>query len=324
MDGIPQSGSYTLSQHVFQIFPTVILRCVTPQKAGDSMNIGIVGAGKVGFSFGRLLAEKGVRISGYYSRNSDSAREAAEFTNSGHYTDLGKLIEDSDAIFITVPDNAITEVYRQGAEFEIQDKYICHCSGACTAEEAFPGIHAQGAYAISIHLLFPISSKYNCWRELAGAFFCVEGDAQAVEVFVPLLRGLGLQVQTISPESKAQYHLSCALASNFVCALVQRSAELLGGCGFSEEDALRALTPLMRSNLAHVIEYGAVSALTGPIERGDTQTVQKHLSCLTERDDRQLYALLGLEQVKMAQEKHPEQDYGTLAALLNREKEQNE
>ena len=135
------------------------------------MNIGIVGAGKVGFSFGRLLAEKGMRISGYYSRNSDSAREAAEFTNSGHYTDLGKLIEDSDAIFITVPDNAITEVYRQVAEFEIQDKYICHCSGACTAEEAFPGIHAQGAYAISIHLLFPISSKYNCWRELAGAFF---------------------------------------------------------------------------------------------------------------------------------------------------------
>ena len=146
---------------------------------------------------------------------------------------LGKLIEDSDAIFITVPDNAITEVYRQVAEFEIQDKYICHCSGACTAEEAFPGIHAQGAYAISIHLLFPISSKYNCWRELAGAFFCVEGDAQAVEVFVPLLRGLGLQVQTISPESKAQYHLSCAQASNFVCALVQRSAELLGGCGLT-------------------------------------------------------------------------------------------
>lgn len=171
MDGIPQSGSYTLSQHVFQIFPTVILRCVTPQKAGDSMNIGIVGAGKVGFSFGRLLAKKGMRISGYYSRNSDSAEEAAEFTNSGHYTDLGKFIEDSDAIFITVPDNAITEVYRQVAEFEIQDKYICHCSGACTAEEAFPGIHAQGAYAISIHLLFPISSKYNCWRELAGAFF---------------------------------------------------------------------------------------------------------------------------------------------------------
>ena len=105
---------------------------------------------------------------------------------------------------------------------------------------------------------------------------------------------------------------------------MQRSAELLSGCGFSETDALHALAPLMRSNLAHVIEHGAVSALTGPIERGDTQTVQKHLSCLTERDDRQLYALLGLEQVKMAQEKHPEQDYGTLAALLNGEKEQNE
>ena len=130
--------------------------------------------------------------------------------------------------------------------------------------------------------------------------------------------------QFIKHASFSEKPLVITSASNFVCALVQRSAELLGGCGFSKTDALHALAPLMRSNLAHVIEHGAVSALTGPIERGDTQTVQKHLSCLTERDDRQLYALLGLEQVKMAQEKHPEQDYGTLAALLNREKEQNE
>ena len=58
MDGIPQSGSYTLSQHVFQIFPTVILRCVTPQKAGDSMNIGIVGAGKSAFPSADCLPKK--------------------------------------------------------------------------------------------------------------------------------------------------------------------------------------------------------------------------------------------------------------------------
>ena len=324
MDGIPQSGSYTLSQHVFQIFPTVILRCVTPQKAGDSMNIGIVGAGKVGFSFGRLLAEKGVRISGYYSRNSDSAREAAEFTNSGHYTDLGKLIEDSDAIFITVPDNAITEVYRQVAR-NLKFRTSIYVIAAAYAQPRKP----FRVFTRREPMQYPFICYFRSAASITAGgswqvLFCVEGDAQAVEVFVPLLRGLGLQVQTISPESKAQYHLSCALASNFVCALVQRSAELLSGCGFSQTDALHALAPLMRSNLAHVIEHGAVSALTGPIERGDTQTVQKHLSCLTERDDRQLYALLGLEQVKMAQDKHPEQDYGTLAALLNREKEQKE
>ncbi len=288
------------------------------------MNIGIVGAGKVGFSFGRLLAEKGIRITGYYSRDPESAKEAAAFTHSGYYTELGKLVGDSDAIFLTVPDNTITEVYRQVAEFEIQDKYICHCSGVRSAEEAFPGIQEHGAHAISIHLLFPISSKYNCWQELADAFFCVEGDACAVERFVPLLRGLGLRVQSIAPEHKARYHLGCALASNFVCALVQRSVELLGDCGFSPESALQALTPLLRSNMAHLIEDGPVSALTGPIERGDTQTVQKHLACLTDPDDRQLYALLGLEQVKMAQCKHPGQDLGGLAALLSSEKEKEE
>ena len=154
----------------FQIFPTVILRCVTPQKAGDSMNIGIVGAGKVGFSFGRLLAEKACG----YPAITAAIPTAQEKPQNLQIPDTIPTWANSSKIvtrfFITVPDNAITEVYRQVAEFEIQDKYICHCSGACTAEEAFPGIHAQGAYAISIHLLFPISSKYNCWRELAGAF----------------------------------------------------------------------------------------------------------------------------------------------------------
>lgn len=156
-------------------------------------------------------------------------------------------------------------------------------------------------------------------------FFASEGDLRRrSRSLYRCCADWGCRCRPFRPESKAQYHLSCALASNFVCALVQRSAELLGGCGSPKRTHCTRLAPLMRSNLAHVIEHGAVSALTGPIERGDTQTVQKHLSCLTERDDRQLYALLGLEQVKMAQEKHPEQDYGTLAALLNREKEQNE
>ena len=156
---------------MFSNFPTVILRCVTPQKAGDSMNIGIVGAGKVGFSFGRLLAEKGVRISGYYSRNSDSAREAAEFTNSGHYTDLGKLIEDSDAIFITVPDNAITEVYRQVAEFEIQDKYICHCSGAAQPRKPFPVFTRREPMQYPFICYFRSAASITTGGSSAGAFF---------------------------------------------------------------------------------------------------------------------------------------------------------
>ena len=75
------------------------------------MNIGLIGAGKVGFSIGRFFSDGGVRITGYCSRNPDSAREAAAFTNSRYYSSIKDLTADSDAIFITVPDSAIRSVY---------------------------------------------------------------------------------------------------------------------------------------------------------------------------------------------------------------------
>ncbi len=115
------------------------------------------------------------------------------------------------------------------------------------------GPHAEGAYGISIHPLFPISSKYNCWRELAGAFFCVEGDTQAVEVFVPLLRELRLQVQPISAERKTQYHLSV----RWRATLSVHSCSEAWSCwraAASPKRTQHALAPLMRSNLAHGID----------------------------------------------------------------------
>lgn len=60
------------------------------------MNIGFIGAGKVGFSLGKYLTERNVRVTGYYSRNPDSSREAADFTNTRQYMNLRHLVEDSD------------------------------------------------------------------------------------------------------------------------------------------------------------------------------------------------------------------------------------
>ena len=283
------------------------------------MKIGMIGAGKVGFSLGKFLSLGKHQITGYMSRNPDSAKEAAAFTNSKPYESLQALIHDSDAIFITVPDNAISEIYQKIRTFELQDKYICHCSGALSAAQAFPDLAQTGAYGISIHPLFPISSKYDAYRELPGAFFCLEGDAQAVEVFAPLLGKCGVQVQRMDAAHKTQYHLACTMASNLVCALAQQSMELLEGCGFSAERARQALAPLMRSNLQHILESGAIEALTGPVERGDADTVRKHLQCLTGAEEREIYRILSRKLVKMAQKKHPQQQYQQLDILLQEE-----
>ena len=83
------------------------------------MKIGFIGAGKVGFSLGKYFTEKGINLSGYYSREPASSKDAAEFTSSSHYLVVSELIRDSDVIFLTVPD---AELYSATMNVIIADR----------------------------------------------------------------------------------------------------------------------------------------------------------------------------------------------------------
>lgn len=198
------------------------------------MKTGFIGAGKVGFSLGKMFAESGLPLTGYYSRQREAAQEAAAFTGTRAYSDLCELVQDSDAIFLTVPDRAITPVYLELRSFSLSGKQICHCSGALSARDAFPGIEETGALGLSIHPLFPVSSRYDSYRELADAFFCLEGEKSAIPAWKTQLECCGCTVQTIDAAVKPLYHAACATASNLVCALVQQSIDELTRCGFSQ------------------------------------------------------------------------------------------
>lgn len=281
------------------------------------MKIGFIGAGKVGFSLGKFFAQGGIPVTGYYSRHRDSAREAARFTQTKAYDDLKSLIQASDALFCTVPDGAIPTVFQQLGAYEIRGKQICHCSGAITAQEALSGLPGGGAYYYSIHPLFPVSSQYTAYRELSGAFFCLEGTGPHLSWWAETISALGPKVRIIDGEAKLRYHAACSVASNLMCALGKVSLELLDSCGFSQEEALQALTPLMEANLAHLLQDGPAAALTGPVERGDAVTVAKHLSVLPDPAAEQLYRGASRKLVDLAREKHPEADYTPMDELLN-------
>jgi predicted short-subunit dehydrogenase-like oxidoreductase (DUF2520 family) len=280
------------------------------------MNIGLIGAGKVGFSLGKFFVQGGVPVTGYYSRHRESAEEAARFTNTKAYDSLPALVQDCDALFLTVPDGVISSVFEQLKSFDLSGKQICHCSGALAARDAFPGIAETGAYGYSIHPLFPISSKCLSYRELPGAFFCLEGDGPHLAQWKALLESLGPSVQIISGENKVRYHAACAISSNLVCALVQESLDLLETCGFTPELGLKALSPLVRSNLTHVLEVGPTEALTGPVERDDTTTVAKHMTCFATQEEQALYASVSRKLVQMAERRHPDRNYESMRQLL--------
>lgn len=282
----------------------------------DSLRIGFVGAGKVGFSLGKFFVEGGLTLSGYFSRNPESAREAAEFTGSAAFASLADIAAESDAIIITVPDDAIAGVYKQLCAYDLTGKQICHCSGSLSAAEVFCNLNARDATGYSLHPLFPISSKTESYKELSRACFCIEGSPDHLEEWARRIESLGPKVQLIDGTAKKRYHAACCISSNLVCALAMQSIEMLVSCGFTEENALTAIAPLIRANIEHVIEVGPRDALTGPVERNDVSTVQAHLSCMNDPRQRDLYRLASLGLVEMAQARHPETDYAHMKQTL--------
>ena len=279
------------------------------------MNIGFIGAGKVGVSLGKFFREGGLTVTGYYNRHREAALEAAKFTGSACFDSAEALAEASDAIFLTVPDKAIGEVFASLRGLDLQGKKICHCSGALSAGEAFPGIEALGATGYSIHPLFPVSDKWASYKELRSAFFCIEGTGP-LDFWKKTLESLGPRVQEISGDAKVKYHAACVLSSNLVCALVDTSLKLLQDCGFTEAGAREALAPLALSNMKHLLEDGPVQALTGPVERGDSETVRKHLSVLGNGPEAALYRSASEVLVSIAERKNPDRDYAGLRQIL--------
>ena len=279
------------------------------------MKIGFIGAGKVGFTLGKYFAEKGMELTGYCSSSEVSARKAAEFTGSEYFENAEKLIAASDAVFLTVPDGAIKDVYHSLPHEKLKGKQLCHCSGALSSKDAFPEINEYGAEGTSVHPLFPVSSKYDSYKAIGDAFFCIEGDR--ADEWSRILSDMGNPVRIIESDIKIKYHAACVAASNLVCGLMAESTELLTQCGFSEKEALNAIRPLAMCNTERIFATDPVTALTGPVERNDVSTVKKHLDALGERTDAEIYRSLSLKLTEMAEKRHSGADYSEMKAILD-------
>lgn len=276
------------------------------------MKIGFIGAGKVGFSLGRYFMEKGINVSGYYSRNLESSKEAAVFTKTKYYSKLEELIQASDTLFLTVPDGSIVKVYSEIIQSDIEGKCLVHCSGALSSM-VFSGIRTKGARGCSIHPICAVSSKLNGYQDLSKAYFTIEGND--VEDLAELIRGCGNPVERILAEQKVKYHAAAVYASNLVVGLYDMAAGLLQECGLSKDFASHALQPLFKGNAENIASFGAVHALTGPVERADTLTVEKHLAAL-DGEEREIYRLLSRHLIAVAKQKNPDRDYRDLQKLL--------
>lgn len=279
------------------------------------MKIGIIGAGRVGCSIGKYLRTKDIELAGYYDVDSVAAKEAAEFTRTESFDSLKQLADQSQIIFITTPDSFIIPVWEQLKGLSLRNQIICHCSGALSSD-SFSGRESMSVSCCSIHPMLPFSNKFSSYQQLEHAFFTVEGHPHAVQVITDLLTSYGNEVCRIDAAAKPEYHAAASILSNQVIAVLDTGYRLLEDCGFSREKAVAATAALVRQNIENVLSQGCVHALTGPIERGDVSTVEKHLQVLNP-EDAALYRMLGTRLLTIAKEKNPAQNYENMEHVLN-------
>lgn len=278
------------------------------------MQIGIIGAGKVGCSVGKYLSESGKPVVGFYSRTESHTKEACEFTRTKLFKSIDDIVSASDTLFITTPDDTISEVWDCIAQYSIKDKIICHFSGSLSSV-VFSGIEQKQGKCCSIHPMLAFSNRFSSYQQLNQAVFTIEGMKAGVIPIKSLLEELGNKVITMKTEEKSRYHCAASIVSNQMIALYQVGIDSLLRCGFSEEDARILVEPLVKNNINSLLAKGSVESLTGPVERNDTGTVKKHLEVLA-GDDKEIYRLLALRLVDIAMKKHKDRDYKELEAIL--------
>ncbi len=261
------------------------------------MKIGFIGAGRVGVTMGKHFMTHGkdtnkYEVIGYYDSCDSAVKEAEKITGIKSLREE-EIVRFSDVIFITVTDGAIEEVWNQISDYDLKGKIICHCSGALSSE-VFSKIEDLGAYGYSVHPLFACSSKEESYKDISKALFTIEGSIEKLEEVKQMIEDLGNKVQVIDAKYKVKYHAAAVMASNQVIGLIKAACDLLKESGFSEENALEAIKPLIYGNIDNVYRQGIKGALTGPVVRDDKETIFKHTEVL-EGTTREIYKELTLK-----------------------------
>jgi predicted short-subunit dehydrogenase-like oxidoreductase (DUF2520 family) len=211
----------------------------------------IVGAGRLGRAMAAGLREAGLTVEGPLGR--------------------GARCPGADVVLLCVPDGEITNA-AAAIEQRANGPLVGHCSGATTLEPLAP--HE----AFSLHPLMTVPADGPA--QLAGASAAIAGTTpHARGLAHQIALHLGLTAIEVSDEDRATYHAAASIASNFLVTLEAAAEQLAASAGVDRA----ALVPLVRTTVENWASLGPNRALTGPIARGDEETVDRQRQAIAER-----------------------------------------
>jgi len=265
--------------------------------------VGLIGAGAVGPVIFRALLTAGWTPGTIASRRREAAEIAADFAGGGIASEANAdATANADLVVIAVPDRAIEATAAEIATAIRPGALVIHLSGAHSSAALAP-LAAAGVETGSIHPLQSFAERESAFHRLGDSFLFHEGSAP--DRIAAVASDLGGRPVRIEAEGKILYHAGAAAACNLAVAMVDLGVRLMGHAGIEKDDALAALLPLIEGTVANLEKVGLPAALTGPVARGDVETVAHHLREMTARapDLSPAYAAASLHAIRVALDK---------------------
>lgn len=262
--------------------------------------VGFIGAGTVGTALAVVLSGNGYRVVAVSSRSHASAEKLARMVSGCQAVDDNQSVADAaEVVFITTPDDTIAPV---AAEIQWRSgQSVVHCSGADSTEILEPA-RKLGARTGVFHPLQTLANVRQAMENIPGSTFTLEAEEPLMSTLKDMVAALGGQWIELKAEDRVVYHAAAVIACNYMVTLVKLATDLWQTFAVPPQRATQALLPLIRGTINNIDTIGIPQCLTGPIARGDTGTIRKHLEALQERAPDLLYAYreLGRQTVPVA------------------------
>ena len=250
----------------------------------STLSIGLIGAGTLGKSLALGLATAGYRVTAVASRTYASAETLAEMIpGCTAVRQAQELVDRCDLVFVTTTDEAVSRVVADLRWSPGQG--VAHCSGSGSLDLLLPAVR-MGARCGSLHpfqTFAGIVAPQDALERFRGITFAVEGDGWLLETLEGVAVDLGGRVIRLNANDRSLYHASAVMSCGYLVALLKAAAEIWRHIGVTEEEGVQAMLPLARATLENVASMGPDGAVTGPMVRGDADTLQGHLEALKAR-----------------------------------------
>ena len=242
--------------------------------------IGFIGAGRAANVVGTALAKAGYEVVAVGSRTRESADSVASAIRAAGTADclsaeIQEVVNGAELVLITTTDGAIAEVaasvaWRRGQK-------VAHCSGALGADVLGEALN-QGAEVGSWHPFQTLAGTAT----LEGVTFGIEAGSGLYQVLAEMSRAVGGVALNVPADARPLYHAASVLACGYLTTLLREARRVWEAAGLPEDAGRKAIGAVAEATLANVRALGEGATITGPVSRGDTDTVRLHLESISE------------------------------------------